>query len=206
MIFFSLEILLIKGGGIMQERLKQIIKACLEIKDTTNPIEIFNRIAVKEFIRIHGPEHHILDGAAFLTAFFNAGGNIDLQEGLERIAQEGIKMPGAICGLWGVCGSVTSIGAALAFIDKTGPLSTDDSWGSHMQFTSAALQRMGQIGGPRCCKRNAYISLETAIEYVAEKYGIMLEKEKIKCRFNNKNEQCIKEKCPYSSRKVKDLC
>ena len=187
----------------MQERIKQIIEECLKIKDTTSPIAIFNKIASMDFIRIHGPEHHILDGAAFLTAYSNAGGNVDLQAGLERIAIEGEKMPGAICGLWGVCGSVASIGAALAFIDKTSPLSTDDSWGSHMEFTSKALKRMGEIGGPRCCKRDAYISLETAIEYVEHIYGVKLDKEKIKCGFNNKNEQCIGKKCPYSSKKVK---
>jgi len=187
----------------MQERIKQIIEECLKIKDTTSPIAIFNKIASMDFIRIHGPEHHILDGAAFLTAYSNAGGNVDLQAGLERMAIEGEKMPGAICGLWGVCGSVASIGAALAFIDKTSPLSTDDSWGSHMEFTSKALKRMGEIGGPRCCKRDAYISLETAIEYVEHRYGVKLDKEKIKCGFNNKNEQCIGKKCPYSSKKVK---
>ena len=32
-------------------------------------------------------------------------------------------MPGAMCGFWGVCGAITSVGAALAIIDGTGPLS-----------------------------------------------------------------------------------
>ena len=31
-------------------------------------------IANKDFIRIHEPEHHILDGASLLTAFYNACG------------------------------------------------------------------------------------------------------------------------------------
>ena len=40
----------------------------------------------------------------------------------------------AMCGLWGVCGAVASIGAALAIIDGTGPLSDDGTWGEHMAF------------------------------------------------------------------------
>ena len=41
---------------------------------------------------------------------------------------EGLRMPGAMCGLWGICGAITSIGAALAIIDGTGPLSADGTW------------------------------------------------------------------------------
>lgn len=52
---------------------------------------------------------------------------------------EGLRMPGAMCGLWGICGAITSIGAALAIIDGTGPLSTDGTWENHMQFTSKAI-------------------------------------------------------------------
>lgn len=55
----------------MEERAKKIIEACL-VEKSKNPIEIFGNIAKKDFIRMHGPEHHILDGAALLTAFFNA--------------------------------------------------------------------------------------------------------------------------------------
>ena len=82
-----------------------------------------------DYINIHGPEHHILDGACLLVAFKNAGGEIDLDDALNKIMIEGLRMPGAMCGLWGVCGAVTSLGAALSLIDHTGPLSTDGTWG-----------------------------------------------------------------------------
>ena len=73
----------------MEDRCRQIVAACLAEK-STNPIEIFQKIANCDFIRIHGPEHHILDGAALLTAFHNAGGKIDLAQGLEEITRRGI--------------------------------------------------------------------------------------------------------------------
>ena len=61
----------------MKERGRKILETCLREK-SKNPIDIFNNIAQMDFIRTHGPEHHVLDGAALLTAFYNAGGNIDL--------------------------------------------------------------------------------------------------------------------------------
>ena len=180
----------------MEERVKYIIDACLKTEGT-NPMAIFNKVALGEPVRMHGPEHHILDGACVLTAFRNAGGNIDLKSALERLAEEGLRMPGAACGLWGVCGAVTSIGAALAIIDGTGPLSVDDSWGSHMQFTSVALKKLSEIGGPRCCKRDAIVSMQTAVEYINARYEVKLESENFRCGFSNRNEQCLKERCPF---------
>ncbi len=176
---------------------------------STNPIDIFINIAQMDFIRIHGPEHHVLDGAALLTAFWNAGGQIDLQTSLEELIKRGLQMPGATCGMWGVCGAVSSMGAALSIIDGTGPLSTDSSWGKHMEFTSKALFSLSQVGGPRCCKRDAFLSFQKAIEYVNVNYNVELENSKIECSFSEKNEQCIKEKCPFykkTKKKVAFIC
>ena len=180
----------------MEGRAKKIIEACLYEK-SKNPVEIFYNIAQMDFVRIHGPEHHVLDGAALLTAFYNAGGQIDLQTSLNELMKRGLQMPGATCGMWGVCGAVSSMGAALSIIDGTGPLSIDDSWGKHMEFTSKALSGLSQVGGPRCCKRDAFLSFQKAIEYINENYDIELVNDKIQCNFSEKNEQCIVEKCPF---------
>lgn len=180
----------------MEERARKIISACLQAT-SRDPLEIFNEIARQDFICIHGPEHHVLDGACLLTAFSNAGGQIDLAASLDKLMAEGLRMPGAMCGLWGVCGAVTSIGAALAIIEKTGPLSADDSWGSHMEYTSAALDGLSQIGGPRCCKRDAYTALKTAVDYVNKRYGVRLASHSVVCAFSPQNEQCLGAKCPY---------
>ena len=180
----------------MEERGRKIIEVCLQEK-RKNPVAIFNQIAQMDFIRIHGPEHHILDGAALLTAFYNAGGKIDLENSLKELMQRGMQMPGATCGMWGVCGAVSSMGAALSIIDGTGPLSSDASWGKHMEFTSKALYSLSKTGGPRCCKRDAFLSFQQAIEFINGNYDVELESDSIECLFNEKNEQCIKEKCPF---------
>ena len=122
----------------IEEKTKRIIEDIQQEKGC-NPVRIFKNMAQKEYISIHGPEHHILDGACILTAFYNAGGNIRLEESLNKIAREGLRMPGAMCGLWGICGAIASVGAALAIIDGTGPLSDDGTWGEHMKFTSQAI-------------------------------------------------------------------
>lgn len=155
----------------MEEIAKKIINACLQ-ETSKNPIEIFNNIAHMDFIRIHGPEHHVLDGAALLTAYYNAGGKIDLQISLNELMKRGLQMPGATCGMWGICGAVSSMGAALSIIDSTGPLSSDASWGKHMEFTSEALYSLSKVGGPRCCKRDAYLSFQKAIEHINANYCV----------------------------------
>ena len=182
----------------IQEKADLIIRD-IKKEQGINPIHIFRNIAKKEYVSIHGPEHHILDGASLLVAYKNAGGNIDLDDALERIMAEGLRMPGAMCGLWGICGAVTSIGAALSIIDRTGPLSTDGTWGNHMQFTAAAIGELGEINGPRCCKRDACVAFKNGVEYVNKHYGVTLEYEKSKCEYSGQNNQCIKERCPYYS-------
>lgn len=177
-------------------------KADLIVKDIkqeqgTNPVRIFKNIAAKDYINMHGPEHHVLDGACLLVAYKNAGGDIDIEKALAKLLKEGLRMPGAMCGLWGICGAITSIGAALSIIDETGPLSTDGTWGNHMQFTSHAVGELGVINGPRCCKRDAMIAFKNGIEYVNNHYVVTLQYEDMKCEFTQRNEQCIKERCPF---------
>ena len=181
----------------LQQRAEMIIAECMN-NSSTDPYEIFHAIAQKDYVNIHGPEHHVLDGACILTAFHNAGGNIDLCAALQKLMYEGLRMPGAACGLWGVCGAVTSIGAALAIIDGTGPLSAED-WGSHMEYTSAALARLAKTGGPRCCKRDAFSSMEQAVEYIKKHYGVTLAMQPVKCVFSSLNAQCIGKRCPYNT-------
>src|SRR5574344_2143919 len=117
------------GENIMEYTLEdkyRLIKEDVISQTSTNPITILKAIMHKEYILIHGQEHHFLDGASFLVAYKNAGGEGNLIEALDTLATRTIKMPGAMCGYWGVCGSCASIGACLAIINETGPLSSDD--------------------------------------------------------------------------------
>ena len=162
-----------------------------------NPIKIAKEIMHKNFINIHGPEHHFLDGACFLAALKNTGSNIDLDKALDILAERSIKMPGAMCGHWGVCGSSSSLGAALSIIHEVSPLSSSDYYKDNMEYVASVIKKMSEIGGPRCCKRNAFISLSLAVNFVNIKYGIKMELDDIDCEFSSLNKQCIGLKCPF---------
>ena len=180
------------------EKIK-LIKDNLLKEKSKNPIEILINIMKEDYISIHGPEHHILDGASFLTAMHNAGEEFDLALALDELVKRGSQIPGAICGTWGVCGSAASIGAALAILHKTGPISDTEYYKHNMEYVTKALKEIADLGGPRCCKRNAFLSTIAAIEFVKEKYGIELETEKIDCEFSKLNQQCIGSRCPFNN-------
>lgn len=176
--------------------MNNIKQMCLN-ETSTNPYEIAKRLMQDAAIPMHGPIHHILDGAAFMTALHNAGVEFNLDAALDELTARGSLMPGATCGKWGVCGSASSLGAAMAIIHGTGPLSDNDFYSDNMYLTSHILEKLANIGGPRCCKRNGFTAIDTAIDFVKEKYGITLEKSEITCEFSSQNQQCIKERCPY---------
>lgn len=180
----------------MADKTACIKEECLKA-DTCDPIELVFSIMQREEISIHGPEHHVLDGACFLTALHNAGVSFDLSKALDEMIARGKKMPGATCGLWGVCGSAASVGAALSILHGTGPLSHDRYYKDHLSYVSKALGKLAEIGGPRCCKRNAFLSIQTAIDFVKEQYGVELPRRKIHCTFSRRNQQCIGRSCPY---------
>ena len=52
-----------------------IFGVCLA-ETSKNPVEILNKMMNLPFCHMHGPEHHIMVGAALLTAYKNAGGDI----------------------------------------------------------------------------------------------------------------------------------
>lgn len=182
----------------LKEKYDIITKAALN-ESSRNPLKIVKDLMDLDCVNIHGPEHHFIDGAAFLAAFNNSGGNIDLSDCLLELASRASAMPGAMCGYWGICGSVASVGAALSIIHKTGPLSTDDFYKDHMEYTSGVIREMSKIGGARCCKRNAFLSLLYAARFVREKYGIIMEEEKPVCTYSAKNKQCLGVNCPFHS-------
>lgn len=181
---------------VLQEKYDRI-RAAVLVREEKNPVEIAERVMEESFVSMHGPEHHFLDGAAFLAAYRNAGGAIDLETCLDELAKRAKTMPGAMCGYWGVCGSVASVGAALSVLHRTGPLSTDAFYGDHMAYAAEVLAVMSQLGGARCCKRNAFLALTHAARFVAERYGIGMEWAVKPCSFSARNQQCLGARCPF---------
>lgn len=180
----------------MTDKYALIKEECLKSAEK-DPISLIFGIMKKDYISIHGPEHHILDGSCFLTALHNAGVEFDLETALDEMAVRGSKMPGATCGQWGMCGSAASVGAALAIIHRTGPLSSNQYYKDNLKLVSQALAKIADVGGPRCCKRNAFLSLQAAVDFVKEQYGVDLPEHEIICGFSERNAQCLGAECPF---------
>lgn len=135
-------------------------------------------------------------GAALLTAYKNAGGELDLAQALAEMMSRGSAVPGGICGFWGACGAAVSTGICLSVITGATPL-TEESWGLANRMTSRSLGRIGAVGGPRCCKRNAYLALTEAAAFIEEHLGIRLQTEHPVCSRSDRNNQCLRSRCPF---------
>lgn len=172
-----------------------IVSLCLQEK-SANPVAILERMMSLPFCHMHGPEHHILVGASLLTAYKNAGGKLDLPKALGTMQERGKKVPGGVCGLWGSCGAAVSSGIFVSIVTGATPLSGAE-WGLCNQMTSASLAAIGAVGGPRCCKRNGALAIETAVAFAREHLGIPMELGPILCTHYEENNQCLGSRCPY---------
>ena len=176
--------------------LDSIVGLCLE-DSSKNPIEIIEKMMAMPFCHMHGPEHHVMVGAALLTAYNNAGGNIDLHSTLVEMLNRGKSVPGGACGFWGACGAGISSGMFISIISKSTPLTNEPFALSH-KMTAKSLGVIGEIGGPRCCKRDSFLAILSAIDFVKDHFGIEMEKPEVICRYSSRNNQCIGKRCPFS--------
>lgn len=178
-----------------------IFGVCLA-ETSKNPVEIINKMMRLPFCHMHGPEHHIMVGAALLTAYKNAGGGIDLKKALTEMKNRGQSVPGGACGFWGACGAGISSGMFVSIISGSTPLASEP-FGLSNRMTAKALEAIGTVGGPRCCKRDSYLSILAAVDFVKEHFGVEMEKSEVVCDFSSQNNQCIGKRCPFS--KVKNI-
>lgn len=162
-----------------------------------DPAAIIQKMMDQPFCHTHGPEHHVMVGAALLTAYKNAGGGIDLSAALAEMIVRGRDVPGGACGFWGACGAGLSTGMFLSIISASTPLAEQPFALSHL-MTARALGRIGTIGGPRCCKRDSFLSILEAVAFVEEHFGVRMECSRIVCVYADRNHQCIGKRCPFS--------
>ncbi len=176
--------------------LDSIIGLCMN-EISKDPIAIIEKMMTMPFCHMHGPEHHVMVGSALLTAYKNAGGDIDLHNALIEMMNRGKSVPGGACGFWGACGAGISSGMFISIISKSTPLANEPFALSH-QMTAKSLGQIGEIGGPRCCKRDSFLSILAAVDYVKDHFGVEMEKPEVVCQFSSQNNQCIGKRCPFS--------
>lgn len=161
-----------------------------------NPFVILEKMMNLPFCHMHGPEHHVMVGAALLTAYRNAGGSLDLQAALAEMYSRGKAVPGGACGFWGACGAGVSAGMYISIVTGSTPLA-NRAWGLSNRMTSKALGKIGEIGGPRCCKRDSYLAIMAAVEFTQEELGVAMETQSVHCIRSDMNSQCIRARCSF---------
>lgn len=179
------------------EGIAAIRQNAMETKEK-NPFLILETIMDSPYIHMHGPEHHIAVGASLLAAYHNCGGKLDLEKEIEEMIQRGSQLPGGICGFWGCCGAAVSGGIFFSIITEATPMGSEN-WGAAQKATADALTKIGQAGGPRCCKRDSFLSIASMVELADHHLGIKMEgrPEDVTCKFFIKNSECIKENCLF---------
>ena len=161
-----------------------------------DPVAILEKMMSMPFCHMHGPEHHVMVGAALLTAYRNAGGSINLEKALKEMYSRGKAVPGGACGFWGACGAGISAGQFVAIATSSTPLAVEP-WNLSNQMTAKALDSIGKAGGPRCCKRDSYLAVLAAIDFAAEHLNVHMEKTVPVCTRSKQNDQCIGRRCPF---------
>ena len=165
-----------------------------------NSLEILEKMMSMPFCHMHGPEHHVMVGAALLTAYKNAGGEIDLPKALQEMYSRGKAVPGGACGFWGACGAGVSAGQFVSIVTSSTPLAVEP-WGLSNRMTAKALESIGRVGGPRCCKRDSYLAILAAIDFIEEHLNVRMEKAMPICTRSKQNNQCIGKRCPFAGGK-----
>lgn len=175
--------------------LDAVMNICLH-SSSRNPAEILEAMMTLPSCHMHGPEHHAMTGAALLTAYKNSGGNVDFESALGEIISRGKEIPGGTCGYWGACGAGISAGIFISVISGADPLSVEPFRLSHL-MTAKALEAIGNIGGPRCCKRDSFLAIMSAVDFVRDNFGVEMVKPDISCKYSAQNNQCIGTRCPF---------
>ncbi len=174
-----------------------IFGLCLA-ETSADPIAILRKMMALPFCHMHGPEHHVMVGAALLTAYKNVGGHVDLEHALREMYSRGKAVPGGACGFWGACGAGISAGQFVAIATASTPLAKEP-WGLSNRMTALALDRIGQVGGPRCCKRDSFLSILAAVDFVRDHLGVEMVRTVPVCSYSGQNSQCIGRDCPFSA-------
>lgn len=181
---------------------RQIIEQhCLE-STSTDPVQIAEELMALPTVKMHGPEHHFIVPAALLTAYYNHRGRTE--EKAEKISlanKRSSHVLGGFCGFYGTCGAAMGTGIFMSLITDANPLS-DHSWKESNRMTAKSLMRISDYNGPRCCKRDSFLSIEQAVDYLKEEVGCILPAKRPYCIYNETNEQCLGSACKYNEEQV----
>ncbi len=188
--------------AIKQDIYSTLRSLCMEMREKKEKMSVTDtmmRLMDVEGLPIHCPHHHFIVPAALLTqaAIEREISEKEFQGWLSKAERRGKSIPGGICGECGACGAGIGIGIFFSVINGTTPKS-GETWKWANQATGNALLHIASYGGPRCCKRTSFLAVLHSIDFINEKCELHLSApQKLKCRYHDKNTECLREKCPF---------
>jgi hypothetical protein len=172
--------------------LERVQEACLQ-SSLADPVQLLAHLFSLPGLHMHGPEYHSIVPAALVAAYYHQihqDGEAAVKEAIRR----GRDIVGGICGTHGACGAGIGVGIAYSILHQVTPFSREERSEAN-RMTSAALLAISKTGGPRCCKRDSMIAVETAAALFScfDCAG----DHAYQCSQFRKNDTCIQAQCPY---------
>ena len=165
----------------------------------TNPLTMAVELMKSPLIKMHGPEHHFLVPAVLLAAYHNqrSAPKGDLSHQLAQARKRAEVVPGGFCGFQGTCGAAIGTGIFLSVVTQSTPVSKEP-WRLSNLLTAETLRVIAEHGGPRCCKRDTFLALLTAVEFMRKHFGAAWKVEMpVICTFSALNKECLLTDCPF---------
>jgi hypothetical protein len=179
-----------------------LIERCCSSTDFVSPLALAMTLMKNPAVKMHGPEHHFLVAAVLLAAFHNRT-NAEKGEVTEKIKEarkRAGEVKGGFCGFQGACGAAIGTGIFMSLVTGATPLSDRERKLSNL-ITAECLRVIAEKGGARCCKRESFLAIITAVEFVRREFGVVLPVEPpIPCAFTALNRECLRERCSFYGR------
>jgi len=175
-----------------------LIESFCNTSKITDPLELALILMRNPKIRMHGPEHHFLVPAVLLAAYYNVKGDYNQKRlKIKEARSRSSKILGGFCGFYGDCGAAVGTGIFMSLITNATPLSSQE-WRLSNSITAKSLLTIANHGGPRCCKRNTFLAINEAVNFLKENFSFRMKINRtIKCEFKDLNKECLKKECPF---------
>ena len=176
----------------------ELIESFCSTSTLEDPLEIALILMMNPAVKMHGPEHHFLVPAALITSYYNIRkGYSEKSLKIKEARKRASNILGGFCGSHGDCGAAVGTGIFISLITNSTPLSIE-GWKLSNLMTSKSLYTIANRGGPRCCKRNTYLAIIEAVSFLKENFDVVMKiRKNIRCKFNDLNDECLKEKCQF---------
>lgn len=167
--------------------------------DSTSPVQMALTLMNNPAVKMHGPEHHFLVPAVLLAAFHAAtnAGKGTLAKWVREARKRADDVKGGFCGFHGACGAAIGAGIFMSIVTGATPLSHNERNLSNL-ITAECLLAIVKNGGARCCKRETFRAIVTAVEFVRRELGVSLSVDPVPpCVFTAMNRECLRERCGF---------